>query len=164
MRALCQVRMFTESHDPVAVVFTDLDDFKEVNDRYGHVVGDQLLIATAELISRGARRKGTAYRIAGDEFLLVLENYDADEGAALAERLRKVLQATPLTSYSIKITGSFGVASSPEHGSDPEQLFDCADRALFEAKRMGGNRVRIFRRGKFGDPGDDPPVTPLLAS
>jgi diguanylate cyclase (GGDEF)-like protein len=128
---------------PLAVVLCDLDDFKEVNDRHGHLVGDDVLRELATVLEATVRSVDIAARWGGEEFVLILPGTDAAGGAQFAERARAALaDRTILTQdgVPVRVTASFGVASWPEHGADDE-LLGAADSALYQAKHKGKNRV-----------------------
>jgi diguanylate cyclase (GGDEF)-like protein len=128
---------------PLAVVLVDLDDFKEVNDRHGHLAGDDVLRELATVLSETVRSVDIASRWGGEEFALILPGADAVGGAQLAERARVALaERTILTQEGVpvRVTASFGVASFPEHG-EGDDLLRAADSALYEAKKRGKNRV-----------------------
>ena len=146
-----------ERREPLAFAVADLDGFKSVNDEHGHEVGDELLIEMAELLRRATRQKGSAYRCGGEEFVLLLPNYTALEAYALAERVRYETQQTPLSSRQVQVTVSFGISSSGGV-EDAEQLFLGADRALYEAKSLGGNCVRVFGQDADSEGGSLSPV------
>ncbi|SRR6266508_2195443 len=125
----------------LALVFCDLDNFKTVNDRHGHLAGDDVLRELASVLGETIRTVDVAARWGGEEFALVLPGTDAEGGALFAERARETLEArTILTADGepIRTTASFGVAAFPEHGSE---LAAAADAALYQAKRAGKNRV-----------------------
>ena len=133
------------SGDPLALVFIDLDGFKEINDVHGHEVGDQLLVEIAERLKREVRWGDTVARLGGDEFVLVLQGISY---VALGERLEGLLDRVegPMDIHgeSIRISGSMGVAMYPEDGSDFGTLLRNADIAMYEAKHDGRNRFRVF--------------------
>lgn len=127
----------------LAVVLCDIDDFKEVNDRHGHLAGDDVLRELASVLEATVRTVDVAARWGGEEFALILPGTDAAGGAQLAERARAALaDRTILTQEGvpIRVTASFGVASWPEHG-EGDELLEAADSALYEAKNRGKNRV-----------------------
>ena len=136
-----------ERHDrPLAVLFIDVDRFKEVNDTLGHYSGDRLLKRIAERISGTVRRADTAARIGGDEFAVILESMERVEDASVvAQKLLDAL-AEPFTlrNHKIEITSSIGISLFLFDGTDAESLLDHADRAMFRAKRAGGNAYRHF--------------------
>ena len=129
--------------EPLAVVLADLDDFKSINDRFGHPTGDEVLRAFAELLQGGVREIDLAGRWGGEEFVLLLPETDLDGGAKLAERIRQSLADQELAGpdgTTFRVTASFGVAAFPDAPSG-DQLVAAADAALYEAKRSGKNRV-----------------------
>jgi diguanylate cyclase (GGDEF)-like protein len=128
---------------PLAVILCDLDDFKVVNDRHGHLAGDDVLRELATVLQDTVRSVDVAARWGGDEFALILPGTDAAGGAQLAERARAALaDRTILTQEGVpvQVTASFGVAAWPDHGGGDE-LLGAADSALYEAKKRGKNRV-----------------------
>jgi diguanylate cyclase (GGDEF)-like protein len=131
--------------DPVAVVVADLDNFKEINDRFGHDVGDLVLRAFAAAIRTNVRDVDLPARYGGEEFTVLLPATDADGGRQLAERLRLAVEELSLDSGgagSVPVRSSFGVASYPAEPS-ASALMRAADRALYRAKAAGKNRVVV---------------------
>ena len=127
----------------LTLVLADLDNFKQVNDRYGHPAGDEVLQAFARVLERTARESDVAGRWGGEEFALILTGTDADGGAQLAERARAAFEGAGLRAPDgepLPVTASFGVASSTRTG-EFDQLIAAADSALYQAKRAGRNRV-----------------------
>lgn len=152
---LANRRRFTETVDtelrraerfgePLGLVFADLDDFKRINDRHGHQVGDQVLRAFADCLRNRVRMIDVAARLGGEEFAVLLVETDLAGTHALAESLREAaadLEVPVAGGDPITITASFGVASYPE-ARTPEELLAAADAGLYRAKREGKNRVR----------------------
>jgi diguanylate cyclase (GGDEF)-like protein len=129
----------------VCLVVSDLDDFKRVNDRYGHPFGDVVLQEFANVVRATARESDVAARWGGEEFALVLPGTDAMGGADLAERARQNFEAQSIRApdgVDLHVTASFGVASYVEAG-DYESLLQAADAALYAAKRAGKNQVGV---------------------
>ncbi len=129
----------------ICLVLADLDDFKQVNDRYGHPFGDELLKEFANAMRATVRESDVAARWGGEEFALVLPGTGAEGGALLAERIREIVESRSVQApdgTDVKITGSFGVASFPE-SEEFGELLAAADSALYGAKREGKNRVVI---------------------
>src|SRR5262249_32277938 len=131
---------------PVAVVVADLDDFKAVNDRYGHGAGDAVLRAAAEAFRAGCRDLDLPARLGGEELAVLAPESDMDDAAELAERLRASLEnlrvQTPRGKLSV--TASFGgAAARPEVSA--ALLLQAADAALYAAKHAGKNRVAVWR-------------------
>lgn len=138
---------FAERHGHnVAVLFVDLDRFKEINDTLGHEVGDSLLITLAERLSGSLRRSDLVARIGGDEFLLMLQGTDQDYvPTRTAERLLDSV-ATPFVvdGQEHVLSASIGVSTYPRDGRDSETLIRCADAAMYQAKSSGRNAYRFY--------------------
>ncbi len=137
------VKAAKRTEEPLSLVMIDLDHFKSVNDQHGHPVGDEVLLAVAELVIKCVGRKGRAYRYGGEEFALLLPNYSVEEAVCLAERIRKDIEGAVVSSQHLNVTASFGVACVPENASDPKTVLEKADAALYEAKNLGRNCVRV---------------------
>ena len=131
---------------PFALVVGDLDHFKTVNDRLGHAGGDAALRRLAELLDDHKRKLDTAARVGGEEFALLLPETDMEAALVVAERLRAALAADD-GPKSVGTTGSFGVATYPQHGPTQEALAHSADQALYAAKATGRNRVVAYEPG-----------------
>jgi diguanylate cyclase len=127
----------------IAVLFLDLDNFKAVNDEYGHLVGDRLLIAVGERLRHHLRASDTAGRLGGDEFVVLIEVKEPNDTVMMvAERLRRALHVPLLLEPApITLSASIGVAISLTGDEQPEDLLHQADRALLEAKRSGKDCV-----------------------
>jgi diguanylate cyclase (GGDEF)-like protein/putative nucleotidyltransferase with HDIG domain len=131
---------------PVTLLVVDVDQFKSVNDTYGHLAGDDALRLVVGVIREQLRPGQYVGRYAGDEFVVLLPGLDADGGRAIAEDIRRKTaeMAIPLRDQpdrTMSVTLSLGVATAPEHGETFETMFTAADRALFEAKREGRDKV-----------------------
>ena len=132
---------------PLSLVMCDIDNFKKVNDLYGHPVGDEVLREVARRMTRTLRDVDVTARYGGEEFALILPDTDADSAALAAERVRHVISDTPVHSgdLQVRVTLSLGVASFPGC-EDETTLIEVADEALMEAKQGGKNRV-VVRKG-----------------
>ena len=130
---------------PVSVIMGDLDHFKAVNDRYGHLAGDEVLRVFGTLLTNNARASDIVCRYGGEEFLLVLPGMTTEGAVERAEQLRQAMAATPVSNgvSRITVTASFGVATFPTHGRTTDELIAAADRALYSAKAQGRNRVNL---------------------
>ena len=128
-----------------AVVSIDLDHFKKVNDWYGHAIGDQFLKHVAGLLTSRLRGMDTVARMGGDEFAIVLGEISTAESAALVGKmlLQALNKPTVIGGYTIQPRGSLGIAIYPDHGSDMDEVWRCADAAMYRAKRAGGNRYIV---------------------
>ncbi|MBA3384433.1 MAG: GGDEF domain-containing protein [Actinobacteria bacterium] len=127
----------------LAVIIGDLDDFKSINDRFGHEFGNDVLRAVGDLLRASSRDVDVAARLGGEEFAMLLPQTDLEGGAALAERVREGLSALELQTPGgerLVVTASFGVASYPPTDT-VEQLLRVADSALYRAKAAGKDRV-----------------------
>lgn len=122
-------------------MLVDVDHFKRVNDTHGHGIGDEVLVELARLLGSSLRSSDELARIGGEEFALILPHTDADQAAAVAERLRGSLESTPLSSRRLRVTASFGVAEIARGDGTPRTLLDRADETLYTAKRAGRNLV-----------------------
>jgi len=135
----------------LAVLFVDLDGFKQINDNYGHITGDEVLKETGRRLKRDTRSIDTIGRLAGDEFLLIItDNCTPENGFQLAEQLRLNL-AEPIELKSKKplsITASMGLAFYPKDGKVPETLVSAADIAMYNAKSSGKNKTILYSQRK----------------
>ncbi len=133
------------SEHPCCLMMIDLDNFKPVNDTYGHQVGNEVLAGAARIILNAVRTVDVVARYGGDEFAVILPDTRAGSALKLAERICRAFQDDPQTSR-YGITGSFGLAAYHYLDSlDPETFIEHADRAMYQAKRNGGNQVSIFK-------------------
>jgi diguanylate cyclase (GGDEF)-like protein len=142
-----ELRRAERFEEPLALVFADLDDFKRVNDRFGHHVGDEVLRAFADVVRKRVRAIDLAARLGGEEFAVLLLETDLNGAEALAESLRAAVAALEVRAggVPVRVTASFGVAAYPQtHSAD--ELMTAADLALYRAKREGKNRVSVGSR------------------
>ena len=135
------------SHERVALFFFDLDEFKSVNDLFGHRMGDQVLLQVAGEIRAQLRRSEFFARIGGDEFALVVSHADDDQIRSLAERLMRVIEglSVQLGEVRLSLTSSLGIAISPDHTRDALDLISHADAAMYQAKDAGKNTWRVYQ-------------------
>jgi len=133
---------------PMALIELDIDHFKKVNDTHGHRAGDNALRTLVKILNQELREVDMVGRIGGEEFVVLLPDTTALTGAAVAERLREVVEATPilLNKTEIRMTISIGVTQLLPLDPDWEPILDRADEALYAAKREGRNRVMIDTR------------------
>lgn len=136
------------SGSPVSVCVMDLDYFKQINDRYGHVVGDQVLLMVAEVLRDCLRETDRIGRIGGEEFMLLMPETDQQGAQKVIERCRQRLNDTPVEvegQAPFHISASFGVTcAGPGDTLGEEQLFTRADQALYQAKEAGRNRMAFW--------------------
>jgi len=135
---------------PLSLVMIDVDHFKNINDTFGHLEGDRVLCEIASLLKGSVRKKDTVARYGGEEFVLILPGAGLGESAMIAERIRHLIESTPIRigQGEINLTVSLGISNFPIHRpNSKEELVKMADQALYEAKEGGRNRVFIFRPG-----------------
>ncbi|WP_219702910.1 diguanylate cyclase domain-containing protein [Marinomonas lutimaris] len=127
----------------LSVLFIDIDGFKDINDGYGHAVGDLLLQQIAKRLGACVRKSDTVGRLGGDEFLIILNKVSNTESATLvAEKIRAMLaEAFVIEGSSLLVSASIGVARYPENGKEPLDLVQSADHAMYQAKNYGGDKV-----------------------
>jgi len=125
----------------LSVVALDLDHFKQINDRYGHDRGDEVLAAAATALRTSLRVSDFVSRSGGEEFVVLLPDTGLDGAFVAAENLRAALEAMTVPGLDQRVTGSFGIAVHPEDAASAEDLLRRADRALYLAKRNGRNRI-----------------------
>lgn len=131
---------------PLSIVMIDVDHFKSINDRYGHEAGDTVLRAAAEHIRANVREGDLVCRFGGEEMVILMPECDVQDAGARAEKLRGVIRALHVSygGHTIgPVTASFGVASYPHHGGDETVLIACADKAMYQAKAAGRDRVVV---------------------
>lgn len=130
-----------------ALVFLDLDGFKEVNDTHGHGAGDRLLCAVAERLKSCVRGGDTVARLGGDEFTILLLNIGgiADVETAVNKGLLCLAEPYDLGGYSVTVTASIGISLYPEHAAEMEKLLSCADGAMYRAKQSGKNNFQFYK-------------------
>jgi len=147
-----EVKRCRRYNSHVALIFLDLDFFKNVNDQYGHLMGSKLLQEAADVLRSGLRDVDIVARYGGDEFLVILPETRIVEAAQVARRMRQNFEEkTFLTAegLNVKVTASFGVASFPEYSSSKEELIRFADQAMYRVKNASRNGVFVV---------DDPSV------
>jgi diguanylate cyclase (GGDEF)-like protein len=141
--------------EPLSLVIGDLDHFKDVNDRFGHAAGDDVLQRVAALLERSGRRVDVAVRLGGEEFALLLPATDARGAMRVALRAGESFRRE-FRRDAVAVTMSFGVASYPDHGSDAATLFKAADAALLAAKAQGRDRAVVWCPGAASLPSPGP--------
>jgi diguanylate cyclase (GGDEF)-like protein len=137
-----QARRYPQS---ISVMMIDIDHFKNINDNYGHAVGDSVLKAIGSLLQNTVREADILARIGGEEFAVILPQTDVEEASNLAERIRQRIEAEVIQydTLQIKITASFGIAACMAEGDDLDRMLTKADDALYIAKKKGRNQVKV---------------------
>jgi diguanylate cyclase (GGDEF)-like protein/PAS domain S-box-containing protein len=139
------IGMAQRQHESMAVLILDIDKFKNINDTFGHSIGDELLMEVARRMKSSAREDETVARIAADEFILVLPGTDANRAAHVAQQLLESLSSRyRIEQLELVVTLSIGIAMYPSDGRDFDGLLKCADTAMHRAKDDGRNRYVFF--------------------
>lgn len=148
---LAKIGVRKSDDSPVSFVMIDLDHFKTFNDNYGHAAGDEILRAVAQKIATVVRGKGEVYRYGGEEITVILPNHSLLEATTVAERIRSEIASIRIASLpDCSVTASLGVATTPETSETVETVALDADRAMYEAKHLGRNRVRSAAKEDSG--------------
>lgn len=148
-RAREEVERARRFNRPLSLMIMDLDHFKGINDRHGHPFGDKVLRTLADLGGSNLRQTDLFARVGGEEFVVLMPETTAEVAALLAERLRTLLAATPVTEGDVSLTAtiSVGIATYGPEAPTVEALMALADKALYAAKAQGRDRVVIGRGG-----------------
>jgi two-component system cell cycle response regulator len=136
---------------PLSLLMLDIDHFKRVNDTYGHLAGDQVLVELAERVQVVIRTEDTLARYGGEEFAVVLRGIELDNATIVGERVRALVANKPFDykEQSLAITTSVGAASFGDYAHDPESLVRAADEALYAAKGSGRNCVLLNEKSRL---------------
>jgi diguanylate cyclase (GGDEF)-like protein len=140
------------SQTPVSLILLDLDNFKLINDEYGHDVGDRVLIMLAHQLNKSVREEDFVYRYGGEEFVMVLPGASLEIARERAEQACVAVRGMRVDTDQgpLHVTISAGVATYPEHAVDHEQLIVQADKALYAAKESGRDRIELAKVAKAG--------------
>lgn len=144
-RASQAFKQAKRQHSSVIVMFLDVDHFKCINDRYGHDIGDRVLIELTQRLRTALRTTDTVCRYGGDEFVLLLPlcNNQRDVASIAGKLLQAVNQPMPFENCTLQLAISIGVSMYPVHGDTLLELVQQADHAMYQAKQQGGQRYRI---------------------
>ncbi len=144
-RCVQALSLADRSKQSVALMFIDLDHFKNINDSLGHHVGDEVLLALAQRLKDNVREQDTVARLGGDEFILLLPNADTLGAAHVADKLlQAAMMPLHIGQHELTVTPSIGIAIYPKDGPDLDTLYKCADAAMYRAKEDGRNSYRFF--------------------
>ncbi len=145
-----QVALAKRYKEDFTLLFLDIDNFKDVNDTYGHLAGDTALKEIAAVILKEKRDSDIAARFGGEEFVLLMTHTDNVSALVFAERLRKQIEKLEISyrDQVLKLTVSGGIASFPFNTEDPRQLLQMADSAVYLAKGAGKNAIALFKEEK----------------
>ena len=140
MRMLAQA---SRTLTPLSLLMLDLDHFKDINDRFGHPVGDQALAGVGAALRSALRASDFAGRNGGEEFAVMLPDTDLAGAVDVAEKIRAAIADITLPGLDVTLSASVGVATYPDHALGADRLIRLADAALYVAKRSGRNRVEV---------------------
>jgi diguanylate cyclase (GGDEF)-like protein len=142
-RLRAELNRVSRAHDSIAVLMLDIDDFKRVNDIYGHGTGDQVLVALADILRQAVRASDVVCRLGGEEFGVIMASCDAGDALGLAGRLGDRLREEAFEPAG-KLTLSIGISQGPEHAMNPRELVACAEAAMMTAKARGKDQHVLF--------------------
>jgi diguanylate cyclase (GGDEF)-like protein len=136
-----EIKRFKRYNSTFSIIFIDIDDFKKVNDVYGHQKGDEVLVELSSIISKSLRDLDICARYGGEEFIIILPHTDINSAEEIAERIRRKVEK--YYSKDLKITISIGLANCPASATTKRYLITKADKALYISKKRGKNRITI---------------------
>ncbi|MEA2510296.1 MAG: hypothetical protein QOG21_2378 [Actinomycetota bacterium] len=142
-RLRAELARASRSHDSIALLMFDIDNFKKVNDVYGHAVGDQVLQGMGVLLKSTIRTSDVVCRVGGEEFAVIMPSCDLGDATGFAARLREGLAGLDFDPAG-RMTVSVGIAQGPEHAMNPTELVACSEAAMMTAKARGKNLVVLF--------------------
>jgi diguanylate cyclase (GGDEF)-like protein len=154
-RLRAELTRASRSHDTIGVLMLDIDDFKRVNDVFGHGTGDQVLVALADVLRGAVRLSDVVCRLGGEEFGIIMASCDAGDALGLARRLLESSESHDFAPADT-LTLSIGIAQGPEHGTNPRELVACAEAAMMAAKARGKNQAVLFDDGTSERPRSGP--------
>lgn len=140
------IKQVRRSKNVMALLFIDLDNFKHVNDNFGHDAGDELLVAVAKRLKQCVREEDIVARLGGDEFTVILANlHDSKSASSVASKIIATLQVPfPIGKHEFNISGSIGITVAPDDAMDANELMRNADLAMYRAKSMGRNNSQFY--------------------
>lgn len=137
--------MAAENKGIFAMIMFDLDHFKNINDKYGHQTGDEVLKQVCSIVKNNIRSTDICGRYGGEEFIILLKNISLEDAKNVAEKLRQKIEQANILGDKNKITVSMGIVEYPEHGQWKQQLIEKVDQALYVAKERGRNQCRVWQ-------------------
>jgi diguanylate cyclase (GGDEF)-like protein len=147
-RLIDEIRRHEAKARPFSLIFIDVDYLKGINDRFGHQVGDEVLVQVASLIKENVRASDETARYGGEEFVVLLPGATGEESMTVAERVRCAVETHDFASQRdfgpVRVTVTAGVATYPEHATQPDELIFRADEAMYYGKHRGRNRVSLY--------------------
>jgi diguanylate cyclase (GGDEF)-like protein len=153
LRIMEEIERARRSGAGMAVVMADIDQFKRLNDEFGHLLGDEVLRQVSSLFHQQLRKIDVVCRYGGEEFAILLTQTNADHAMGVAEKLRKMVESWQFPGVPRTVTLSAGVAAFPDHGRSRDELIRAADNGLYAAKQSGRNRVCLAKMTRGATPG-----------
>src|SRR3954452_24443970 len=138
-----------DGNAPLALALTDLDEFAELNERYGRAAGDAVLAAWERVLQTNTAKDAAVVRLGGDEYVVILPGMSAENALVLLEEVRAFFAARPIEGVRDPVKTSVGVAANPPHGTTAEELWRAVGEALMRAKRDGRDRVALYVEEKM---------------
>jgi diguanylate cyclase (GGDEF)-like protein len=148
LRIMEEIERARRSKSGMAVIIADIDQFKRLNDEFGHLLGDEVLRQVSSLFHQHLRKIDVVCRYGGEEFAILLTSANAEHAMGVAEKLRKLVESWQFPGVPRTVTISAGVAAFPDHGSTRDELVHAADLGLYAAKQAGRNRVSLAKSGR----------------
>ena len=146
-----EIKRHLRYHHPLSLIFIDIDNFKKINDGYGHLVGDQVLLGVADLMRQSFRNSDVLSRYGGEEFCVILPESSVDEALVVGKRFVETIFNHAfdlhLDEKGLKISVTAGLAVFPLHGGEVKQLIHAADVALYKGKKSGKNCICVYEPG-----------------
>jgi diguanylate cyclase (GGDEF)-like protein len=150
-RMKAELHRATRSHDSVSVVMLDLDDFKRINDIFGHGVGDSVLIRLADVLREAVRASDVVCRLGGEEFAIIMPSCDAGDALGLATRIAEQISSLEVEPVG-RLTVSMGIVQGPEQASNAREMAAYADAAMMTAKARGKDRIVLYEKSDTQKP------------
>lgn len=138
-REINQAKRYNRSF---SLILFDIDNFKLINDGYGHTMGDEVLKILAGILKKNVRKEDTLCRAGGEEFAIILPDTGSEGAKRVAEKIREAFNQETLDSNQLSLSG--GIATYPNDGDDKKELFECADKAMYFSKFSGKNMISIY--------------------
>jgi diguanylate cyclase (GGDEF)-like protein len=142
-RVLEEIERCKRYNSELAVLMIDIDQFKAVNDNFGHMLGDEVLKLVAQIFTQQLRKTDVICRYGGEEFVILLPQLGRDRVLEVAEKLRRLVHACPFPGVATPVSVSMGISHFPENGDTRNELIAAADSALYTAKQSGRNAVLL---------------------
>jgi diguanylate cyclase (GGDEF)-like protein len=141
-----QIQQSKENGQNFSIIMFDIDDFKGVNDKFGHQTGDRVLKELSSIVRSNIRKVDMCGRYGGEEFIVILPGTDIEGTSKVSSKLRELVEASKLLGDIRPVTISMGIAAYPQHGNTAAEIIEKADQALYVAKERGRNRYQVWKK------------------